>query len=290
MLEKVKSYMVEIGVSDNSRDSYINDLKKFFEYYNESYGEDPKILHRTEFLEYISYLKRQGTKATTINRRIVSIKHFNNYLISEKQQSDFVIMRKDTIKIVNDFNFDTLPGDDDINKLKHSAIDNKRDYCLLTLAIYGGLRESEIVEIKISLIYLEDRYLCILGKGNKLRKVVINDLMYEAISLYMEERNKILIDNPYLFVGKKSKFYENKPLNRNVINRVLAKYEDKARLTHLELHPHLLRSWFCTNALHKAEYSLSQVQKQAGHENINTTKRYLKDNSKADILEKANKM
>ena len=290
MIEKVKEYLIDIGVVGNSLDAYVSDLKMFFEYYNSSYSEDPKVLHRTEVLEYISYLKRQGTKATTINRRIVSIKHFNNYLIKEKLQSEFVIMKKDTIKIVNDFNFDTLPADDDINKLKHSAIENKRDYCLLILAIYAGLRESEIVEIKIGLIYLEDRYFCIIGKGNKLRKVVINDIMYEALSIYLEERNTILPDNPYLFVGKKSKFYANKPLNRNVINRVLAKYEDKAKLSHLELHPHLLRSWFCTNALHKAGYELSQVQKQAGHENINTTKRYLKDNSKADLLEKSNKM
>lgn len=290
MLEKVKSYMIDIGISDNSLNSYICDLNSFFEYYNSSYGEDPKILYRSEFLEYISYLKRTEVKPTTINRRIVSLKHYNNFLIAEKLQNDFVILKKDSIKIVDDFNFDTLPQDDDINKLKHSAIENKRDYCFLILAIYGGLRESEIVSIRLSFIYLEDRYLCIIGKGNKLRNVVINDFMYEAISLYLEERHKILPDNPYLFVGKKSKFYDNKPLNRNVINRVLKKYEEKAKLTRLKLHPHLLRSWFCTNALDKAEYSLSQVQKQAGHENINTTKKYLKDNSKADILVKANKM
>ena len=95
------------------------------------------------------------------------------------------------------------------------------------------------------------------------------------------------INSPYLFVGQKSKNNGGKPLNRNFCNRLLNKYKDLCKIA--ELHPHALRSYFCTSALHSAGYSIDQVANQAGHSSLNTTKGYLYTD-KTDLIELANRL
>lgn len=77
--------------------------------------------------------------------------------------------------------------------------------------------------------------------------------MYEAISNYLEERKQIETSNPYLFVGQKN-INTDKPLNRNTCYRFTEKYKEICKIE--KLHPHMFRSFFCTNALHNAGYDL----------------------------------
>ncbi len=62
-------------------------------------------------------------------------------------------------------------------------------------------KKSEIVTIRLKDIKLEEKFINIIGKGNKFRQVVINNYMYDAIVEYLEERNNIKTINPYLFKG-----------------------------------------------------------------------------------------
>ena len=183
-----------------------------------------------------------------------------------------------------------LPSIQEINKLKHFASrdekNSKRDYCFISIFIYGGLRESEIVTIRVVDIKLEDKFINIIGKGNKFRQIIINNYMYDALTEYLEERKAIKTDNPYLFLGQKNK-NTKKPLNRNFCNRLLDKYKDLCKIA--KLHPHLLRAFFCTNALHNAGYSIEQVANQAGHSSLNTTKQYLVTEQE-DLISLANKL
>ena len=112
--------------------------------------------------------------------------------------------------------------------------------------------------------------------------------MYNAIKDYLEERLAMTdISSPYLFVGQKTKNNGGKPLNRNFCNRLLDKYKDLCKST--KLHPHLLRAYFCSNALHNAGYKIDQVANQAGHSSLNTTKKYLVSNQE-DLVTLANKL
>ena len=70
-------------------------------------------------------------------------------------------------------------------------------------------------------------------------------------------------------------------------NRLLNKYKSLCNIENL--HPHLLRAFFCSNALHNAGYSIDQVANQAGHSSLNTTKRYL-ITDKEDLKVLANKL
>ena len=290
MHEKFIEFMKENSLSENTYLSYASDIKLFEKYYEESYGEKLNELIHADVKMYCNYLIKNNIASSTINRKIAAIKEYNLFLIYEGLQKDVVITDKDYIKIQKSMISKTIPTEQEINRLKHFSCRDeknaKRDYCLITIFIYGGLRESEIIKLRLIDIKLNEKFMNIIGKGNKFRQVVINSSMYDAISEYLDERQAIDTQNPYLFVGQKNK--DNKePLNRNFCNRILNKYKDLCKIE--KLHPHMLRSFFCSNALHNAGYSIDQVANQAGHSSLNTTKGYLVT-SQEDLISLANKL
>lgn len=290
MEEKFIEFMKDRGKQENTYSSYCSDIKIFKKYYQDSYGEELKNLIHADILMYVSFLRQNNIAPTTINRKIAALKEYNLFLIAEGVQDRIAILDKDYIKIQRTMVQKTIPSIQEINKLKHFTSrddkNSKRDYCFISIFVYGGLRESEVVSIRIADIKLEDKFINIIGKGNKFRQVIINNYMYDAIVEYLEERSAIKTDNPYLFLGQKNK-NKKKPLNRNFCNRLLDKYKDLCKIA--KLHPHLLRAFFCSNALHNAGYSIEQVANQAGHSSLNTTKQYLVTEQE-DLISLANKL
>ena len=290
MQEKFIEYMKKQGLSENTYNSYATDVKIFKQYYEDSYGEDLVNLVHADIKMYCHYLSRNNISSLTINRKLAALKQYNLFLIDEGIQTDIAVLDKDYIKVQKSMINKTIPSIQEINKLKHFACRDeknaKRDFCFLSILIYGGVRESEIVTIRLIDIKLEEKFINILGKGNKFRQIVINNYMYDAISEYLEERNKIDTSNPYLFVGQKNK-NDKEPLNRNFCNRLLNKYKDLCKIE--KLHPHMLRAFFCSNALHNAGYTIDQVANQAGHSSLNTTKGYL-ITDREDLLTLSNKL
>lgn len=290
MNEKFIDFMKNEGLSENTYNSYANDIKIFKKYYEDSYGEELTQLIHADISMYITYLKNHSSASTTINRKVAAIKQYNLFLINIGVQDSIVIKDKDYIRIQKSMIPKQIPTQQEINKLKHFACrdekNSKRDYCFISIFVYGGVRESEMVTIRLVDIKLEEKFINIIGKGNKFRQIVINNYMYDAIVEYLEERNDINTDNPYLFIGQKNK-NTKKPLNRNFCNRLLDKYKELCKIA--KLHPHLLRAFFCSNALHNAGYSIDQVANQAGHSSLNTTKGYL-SSTHEDLLTLSNKL
>lgn len=287
-MEKFILYMKEQNISDNTCNSYANDIKLYKKYYKDSFGEDLTNLIHEDISMYRSYLLKHNISAISINRKISALKMYNEFLVHEDLQEKVIIIDKDYIKIQKSMIQKQLPSERDINMLKHFSCrdkkNSKRDFCIIILLLYAGLRESELVNLRIVDIKLEERFLNIIGKGNKFRQVMINNLMYNALKDYLDERQNMNIKNPYLIIGQKNK-QTSKPLNRNFCNRLLNKYKEICKINYL--HPHLLRSYFCSNALHNAGYTIEQVANQAGHSSLNTTKSYLISEQK-DLLKLSN--
>ena len=286
MIEGFDNFMKNLGLSENTCKSYIYDLEQYEKYYFDSYKENLDTLIRNDVLMYKSYLKNNlDRKPKTINRALSALKTYNKFLIELKKQDNTIIKKEDYMKIQQNYNREDVPEDREINLL-HAAAFNKRDYCVLIIAIYSGLREEEIVELKISHINFKRRCLEIYGKGDKYRTVTMNDIMKNAIEDYLEERLKDNRENEYLFIGKKSAFYGNKPMGRKFINRTVEKYMLKAGLQ--GIHPHILRAYYCTHA-YETGYTLLQIAAEAGHSSINTTRGYI-GKDKKDLLKLANSL
>lgn len=291
MLEEFKEFMeIELRLSENSINSYYSDVKLYEKYYKESYAEELRELVYADVKMYKQYLLNKSTSPKTINRKLTSLRTYNEFLIQKKLQTEMVIKDRDFIKIQKNKLNNNMISVQDVNKIKHYAAKDlkasKRDFCFVSILCYGGLRASEITNIKIGDIRLNERELYIVGKGEKFRTVVINNIMYFAIKDYLEERQQINTKNPYLFISQKS-INTKKPVNRNFCNRILNKYKNLCKLE--ELHPHLLRHFYGSNALHNAGYTIEQVASQMGHSDINTTKQYL-DTEKEDMMALANKL
>ncbi len=288
MLEDFKNYMIENKLSENTYKSYILDVNLYMNYYKDSYGENFEKLNSIDIQSYKSYLKNiENQKPSTINRKLNALKKFNEYLVASNIQCDIVIDKRDYIKIAPNFVKKDVPEEKEINKLIHKAGESKRDTCIIVIASNGGLRAEEIVTVKIAHIHLEERFIDIIGKGEKYRQVTINDKMYKALQEYLKERTKINQDNPYLFVGKKSSFYKDKPMSRSIVNRILNKYNVEVKIE--DLHPHTLRHYFGSTAYYKAGYSLIQIASQLGHSDIKTTRGYI-DNRKKNMLDLSNRL
>ena len=291
MIAEFIEFMKSEGISENTYMSYASDVKLFEQYYKDSYGEEVTQLIHSDIVMYINYLKRNQTSAFSINRKIAALKKYNLFLIEKGTQKDVVIVDKDYIKIQKTFISKKVPTIQEMNKIQHYANKNEknsaRDCCFLAILIYGGLRESEMVTLRLVDIKLEERFINVIGKGNKFRQVIINNIMYDAITEYLRERKNINTDNPYLFVGQKN-ISNSEPLNRNFCNRLLGKYADLCKS--VKLHPHIIRAYFCTNALHNAGYSIEQVANQAGHSSLNTTRGYLGNSDTNTLLDLANNL
>ena len=290
MIDKFIQYMKNESVSSNTYKSYASDIKLFENYYQDSYGEKLKQLTHADVSMYKSFLLKNGIMAETVNRKLYALKMYNDFLIEEQIQNNMVIKEKNYIRIQEKMIQKKLPSNKEINRLKHFASQDpkygKRNYCFILMISYGGFRESELVNIRLIDIKLEERFINVIGKGNKFRQVIINNLMYDALKEYIKERNEMNIKNPYLFIGQKHK-NTLEPLNRNFCNRTLDKYKQICNIENL--HPHLLRAFFCSNALHNAGYTIEQVANQAGHSSLNTTRRYLYT-SDEDLLSLSNKL
>ena len=291
MENKFILYLRDIGLSKNSIDSYIRDLKVFEKYYFNSYGENLEDLTRADITMYIQYLRNHNTKASTINRKLTSLKHYNEFLIEENVQEKLVITHNDIIKVQKPMINKMLISEQTINKIKHIANRDPKnpdkEFCIIIILTNCGVRADELVNIKLSDILFNEGLINIYGKGNKFRQVVLNNVTKKAIKDYLRnERDLIKTNNPSLFIGQKNK-HTKEPYNINYANRLLNKYK---KILNLDvLYPHLLRSYFCTTAIHKAGYSIDQVAHQAGHSSLNTTKGYIMT-AQPEIRELANKL
>ena len=273
MIEEFKNFLENESLSENTCQSYIRDVEIFIKYYEEKYGEKLTTLEHPDITTYINDMLKAEHTATTINRKLSALKKYNEYLINQKIQNDIVIREKDYIKIQSNIIQEELPEPKEIARIKHDIYKNsknsKRDYCFFILLMYGGFRASEMVSIRIKDVHLEEHWITIIGKGNKFRQVIINNEMYDALEEYLKETNN-----------------GGERLNRNFCNRLLNKYKDFCKGTNL--HPHLMRAFFCSNALHNAGYTIDQVANQAGHSSLNTTNKYLRT-KKEDLLTLANR-
>lgn len=189
MLEGFKEFMEnELRLSENSINSYYSDVKLYEKYYKESYAEELKELVYADVKMYKQYLLNKSTSPKTINRKLTSLRTYNEFLIQEKLQTEMVIKDRDFIRIQKTKLNNNIISVQDVNKIKHYAAKDikasKRDFCFISILCYGGLRASEITNIKIGDIRLNERELYIVGKGEKFRTVVINNIMYFAINYY----------------------------------------------------------------------------------------------------------
>ena len=299
--------------SQKTVDEYFLDLRNFFRYLKQS--RDPSLrglplneisimdvdldfvkkVTLTDIYAYMTYLSRDrvlhqnsdvsdyGLNAASRARKIATIRSFYNYLVNKAHLLDTNPCKDlDSPKIKKSLpKYLTL--DESVQLLQSVDGQNReRDYCILTIFLNCGLRISELCGLDLQDI--QDDALRVLGKGNKVRIVYLNDACKDALKRYLAVRRPISgRDRNALFLSSRSE-----RISRSSVHALVKKHLSAAGLDASEYSSHKLRHTAATLMLQNG-VDVKAVQEVLGHEHLNTTEIYTHiDNDALRVAAKAN--
>ena len=146
---------------------------------------------------------------------------YNEFLVEIGIQKDIVINDKDFIKIQKQHINPCKVDKNQVEQFRQKILENetKRDYAIVTIILYMGLRISECLNIQMNDFDIDSREIIVRnGKGGKVRITYMNDKVVTALKEYIKERKS---DSPYLFTSRQS----NK-VSRSRINQLFNKYSN----------------------------------------------------------------
>ena len=253
--------------------AYKIDLNQYFDFIGTSI-EDLKNIN-----EYVHYLNQRYSKYKTVKRKIASIKAYYAYLEYE-EIIEFSPFRKIRTKIKEPKVLPRIIQKEYLNRIFQWLFNNLelanteykkrlaiRNILIIELLFSTGIRISELCNIKIGDINLQERSLRIFGKGSKERILYLgNDQVIELIKKIVE-LNKNIQDIDFLFLNK-----FNTQLSEQSVRILLKNIEKELNLS-IHITPHMFRHTFATTLLEK-EVDIRYIQNILGHSSISTTQIY----------------
>lgn len=268
LLEQFLNYLsLERGLSQNTLDAYRRDLLQFFVFLAQETMTEFTQCTRSTLSKYLLYLKQQKLAATSLARKLATLKTFFHYLAREGH-----IQHDPTLEIERPKVEKYLPkvlSQDEVKKLLE-APKNTRDRALMELLYSSGLRVTELVRLNQPDINLEEGYVRCFGKGAKERLVPIGQVAVEELSRYITKlRPKLNRDKKLRAI-----FLTNngQRLTRQDVWRIVKDNSKQAGIAK-SISPHTLRHSFATHLLDNGA-DLRSVQEMLGHSDIATTQLY----------------
>lgn len=276
------------GKSDKTVHEYYYDLRTFFRffmcYFNKASFDDFDNLDCSDFplsdlkriitddlYEYLMFIKNthDNYQNTTLARKISCLKSFYNYMcVKSRQLENNVAKELESPKLPK-----KLPRYLTLNESMRllEAVDGEfavRDYAIITLFLNCGMRLSELVGINMHDI--QENSIFIRGKGNKERKVYLNDACIAAINDYLAVRpHDGVVDRDALFLSKRKTRISN-----NMVYRMVKKNMERAGLDPEKYSPHKLRHTAATLMYVHGDVDVRALQEILGHEQLSTTQIY----------------
>ena len=299
--------------SQRTVDEYYLDMRNFFRYLKQQ--RDPLLADKrldeidirdvdinfisritlTDIYSYLTYLSRdrvqhlnsensnKGLNSASRARKLATIRSFFNYICNKRH-----LLEENPCKDVDTpKQMKSLPRyltlNESLSLLESvDGANRERDYCILTLFLNCGLRISELIGLDITDIH--DDALRVLGKGNKVRVVYLNQACKDALSQYLAVRRPITDkDKNALFLSG-----QNKRISRSMVHALVKKHLSAAGLDSEKYSSHKLRHTAATLMLQNG-VDVKAVQEVLGHEHLNTTEIYTHiDNEALRVAAKAN--
>ena len=187
-IQAFQQWLIEDGKSPKTIESYCNDVHKFQVYLAEKVTDENQVLSRFSFVRYKQYLLDQAFQITTINKKVNSLKVFNDFL-QEKGivPENYIQLKRDCVTTVSGSErvVEAL-SEEEIEKVLFYVNDpskvNLRNRLIVYLLLYTAVRVSELVHIKLKDIDAINRTLTVRGKGGKVREIGIRRDVMELIS------------------------------------------------------------------------------------------------------------
>ncbi|MBO5249222.1 MAG: site-specific tyrosine recombinase XerD [Muribaculaceae bacterium] len=274
LINGFKAYLkLERGLSDNTSVGYSNDVRKLYDFI-ESENIELKQVTLEMLHSFVAQLHDLGISPRSQARIISGIKSFFKYLKLEGYvEEDPSVMLETPLlgthlpEILSVEEIDAM-----IDCIDLSKPDGQRNRAIIE-TLYGcGLRVSELINLEISKLYLDEGYVVIRGKGSKERLVPISEVAQEQILLYINEQRSMQTikrgDDNILFLNKRGG-----RLSRVMIFYIIKRLAELAGIRR-QVSPHTLRHSFATHLL-EGGANLRAIQQMLGHESISTTEIYI---------------
>jgi integrase/recombinase XerD len=253
------------GLSQNTVDSYKSDLTKLSNYLQ---NQD---LSKTNIDNFFIDMSEFNYSSSTKKRMHSSIKNFLKYI---NENEDYESIDISDIKLKSSKKLPEVLSITDIENMinfyNHETYLDSRNRTVIDVLYSTGCRVSELCDINISDIDLDEKYLKLKGKGSKQRIVPIGSKLYKNLLQYLNVRDKFLQNRGEPLFLSKSK---NK-LDRTAVFRIIKKTAKNISLQ-TDVHPHTLRHSAATHML-EGGCDLRTVQEFLGHSSVSTTQIYTK--------------
>lgn len=272
ILARYKQYLrLEKSLSANTVEAYLTDLDKLFRFL------DDKGIHKLEakledLEQFSASLHDIGICPRSQARILSGIRSFYHFLIleDELEADPSELLESPQIgfhlpEVLSLEEIDNLIGSIDL-----STPEGQRNRAILETLYSCGLRVSELCNLKLSNLYLEEGFIKVEGKGNKQRLVPISPRAIRELQLYFIDRNLMEIKPGYedfVFISKRGK-----NISRIMVFHIIKVLAETTGITK-NISPHTFRHSFATHLL-EGGANLRAIQCMLGHESIGTTEIY----------------
>lgn len=263
---------LEKNFSANTIDAYMRDLDKFFLFIKDG-GKDFLNVDLPDIHEFSAMMVDVGILPVSLSRILSGVRSFYHFLVLsdvlEVNPTELLEYPKKPKRLPDVLSVDEIDAIESVIDL--SQPEGQRNKAIIETLFSCGLRVSELVNLKISNMYLDDEFIKVEGKGSKQRLVPISEQAIHEIQLYFLDRNLIDIApeyQDYVFVSHRRK----KPLTRVMVFIMIKNLVEKAGIKKT-VSPHTFRHSFATSLL-EGGANLRAIQAMLGHESIATTQIY----------------
>ena len=276
-------------MAQNTIIAYTNDIKSFLKEVN---LESTDYVMTADIRKWISAMlnppEGKALAVSTINRRINSLRSYYTWAVRNNKLQRNPMLEIQDLKSVDEESEKImwLTGDEFeelLQILRRKPVKSRgvnpeekyrRDRMIIYLLTYAGLRVNELSNLRIVDIDLVMKRIRIVGKGMKVRTIPISNILLAELQDWLMFRgemakNKPHVDHsPYVFYSQRSPKFTVRGIQTMI---------EGYSLSNKRLTPHMFRHTFCKWMLKATNNDIEKVRRLAGHSNVATTSRYLKD-------------
>ena len=271
----VKAYMrylkLERNLSPNTIEAYRNDLRWLLAYVN-FHGLKVEEVKLEDLDNFSASLHDQRITPRSQARILSGVRSFFKFLLLDgfidADPTELLVsphVRNALPDVLSTAEVDRLEASIDLSKWE-----GQRNRAIIEVLFSCGLRVSELVNLKLSNLYVEEKFVRVTGKGDKERLVPVSSRALDELNAWFADRNAMRIkpgEEDYVFLNRRGAH-----LTRTMILIMIKRQAVAAGITKT-ISPHTLRHSFAT-ALLEGGADLIAIQAMMGHEDIATTEIY----------------
>ncbi len=265
--------LLEKGLSQNTIDAYMRDLGKLLDFLSTE-QIDPLAVTIDHLHQFAAALYDIGLDARSQARILSGVRAFYKFLLMtdqiETDPGELLVSPKIGVHLPEVLSVEEI--DMLIAAIRLDTREGQRNRAIIEVLYSCGLRVSELCNLRLSDLFLDDGFIKVKGKGSKERLVPISPKAVKELRLYFFDRNTWIIPleyQDYVFITIRRSI---KNIGRIMVFHIIKTLAEKAGITK-EISPHTLRHSFATHLL-EGGANLRTIQAMLGHESIATTEIY----------------